>query len=387
MQSKAKLLAGAVAGAGLFGAVAYAEPTTEQKLDALTQEVEQLKQQLNVKGGAAPAATAHAHGDKAPGRTHVGGYGEMHYNNWDTGKQELDFHRFVLFFGHNFSDSVRFASELELEHALAGEGEKGEVELEQAYVEMDINDLHAVRAGLMLVPVGLLNEIHEPPTFYGVERNVVESSIIPTTWWEGGLAIGGQLAPGLRYDAMLSSGLNMATTGANAFNIRSSRQKVSEANADDGALTYRLAWRGVPGLEIGATALYQDDVTQASGNAAASTSALLLETHASFAKGPFGARALYAQWDLDSDAARTAGKDKQYGWYLEPSFKVTPKLGVFARYTEWDLGGTAASTKQDQTNVGLNFWPVAQVVLKLDVQEQGDNGAADGFNLGVGYMF
>lgn len=396
MQSKTKLFAGAVAGAGLFGAVAYAEPTTEQKLDALTQEVEQLKQQLGATDkGTTPAASAkgpsHMHG-RAPSaaeglgaqRTFIGSYGEMHYNNWDTGKQELDFHRFILFVGHNFTDSVRFFSEFELEHSIAGEGKKGEIELEQAYIEADINDQHSLKAGLFLIPVGILNETHEPTTFYAVERNPVESNIIPTTWWEGGLGLSGRLAPGLGYDVALTSGLNLDPA---TFNIRGGRQKVSEANADDGAISYRLRWTGVPGLELAATALYQDNIVQRSGTSANPTPALLLETHASYQAGPFGVRALYAQWDLDSDAARAAGKDDQNGWYVEPSFKVTPKLGAFARYAEWDVGGTAASTKQDQTNVGLNFWPVEEVVFKIDVQQQGDNGAADGFNLGVGYMF
>jgi len=218
MQSKAKFFASALAGAGLVSAVASAEPTTEQKLDALTQEVEQLKQQLNTKGGATPATTAHAQGDKAPGRTHVGGYGEMHYNNWDTGKQELDFHRFVLFFGHNFSDRVRFASELELEHALAGEGKKGEIELEQAYVEFDLNADHRARAGLFLLPVGLLNDTHEPPTFYGVERNPIEKDIIPATWWAGGAALSGSLGGGFGYDLAIHEGL--ATSAAKGYTPR-----------------------------------------------------------------------------------------------------------------------------------------------------------------------
>lgn len=397
MQSKVKLLAGAAAGAGLFGAVAYAEPTTEQKLDALTQEVEQLKQQqLGVTDkGAKPAAAgksaSHMH-SRPPSaaealgaqRTFVGSYGEMHFNNnSDSGEQELDFHRFILFVGHNFTDSVRFFSELELESSVAGAGEKGEIELEQGYIEADINDAHSLKAGLFLIPVGIVNETHEPTAFFAVERNPVESNIIPTTWWEGGLGLSGRLAPGLGYDIALTSGLNLDPV---TFNIRNGLQKVSEANADEGAISYRLRWTGVPGLELAATALYQDNIVQSSGTSANPTPALLLETHASYQTGPFGVRALYAQWDLDSDAARAAGKDNQNGWYVESSYRVMPRLGVFARYNEWDIGGTAASTKQGQTNVGVNFWLVEQVVFKFDVQ-QGENGPADGFNLGVGYMF
>ena len=96
------------------------------------------------------------------------------------------FHRFVLFFGHKFNAATRMFSEFELEHALAGEGKPGEVELEQAYIEHDFGDAFTGRAGVMLIPAGILNEVHEPPTFYGVERNNVEKNIIPSTWWEGG---------------------------------------------------------------------------------------------------------------------------------------------------------------------------------------------------------
>ena len=91
-------------------------------------------------------------------RTSLGGYGELHYNGGD--KEEIDFHRFVLFLGHEFNDRIRLYSELELEHALAGDGEAGEVELEQAFIEMDLTDSHALRAGVQLIPVGI--NVHGP---------------------------------------------------------------------------------------------------------------------------------------------------------------------------------------------------------------------------------
>jgi hypothetical protein len=128
-------------------------------------------------------------------KTSIGGYGEIHYNNIDNDgiddKNEIDFHRFVLFFGHEFTDKLRFFSELELEHALAADGEPGAIELEQGYIEYDILGNLQTRGGLFLVPVGIINETHEPVTFYGVERNDVENIIIPTTWREAGAARNG----------------------------------------------------------------------------------------------------------------------------------------------------------------------------------------------------
>ncbi len=187
-------------------------------------------------------------------RTTIGGYGELHYNNINNDgiddKKEIDFHRFVLFFGHEFTDKLRFFSEFELEHALAGDGKKGEVELEQAYIEYDIRDNLQTRGGVFLMPVGILNETHEPATFYGVERNDVETIIVPSTWWEAGGGLNGYFDNGISWDLALTSGLAIPTTGDNAFRVRSGRQKVSEAIANDFAYTGRLKYTGIQGLEL-----------------------------------------------------------------------------------------------------------------------------------------
>ena len=160
-------------------------------------------------------------------RTSIGGYGELHYEGGS--RDLLDFHRFVLFVGHEFNNRIRFFSEIELEHAWSGEGRPGEVELEQAYLQIDLSDQHRLNAGVMLIPSGFLNEIHEPPTFYGVERNPVETAIIPTTWWEGGIGLSGNFgASGIAYNLMFTSGLRTPLTGSNAFLVRSGRQKSSQ---------------------------------------------------------------------------------------------------------------------------------------------------------------
>ncbi len=338
-------------------------------------------------------------------RTRVGGYGELHYNNLDndftgTEKDEVDFHRFVLYFGHDFTDRFRFFSELELEHALTGEGEAGEVELEQAWVEFDVFDSHRVRAGLDLIPVGIINPTHEPPTFFGVERNPVETNIIPTTWWEAGLGAIGELAPGWNYDLVLHSGLETDTTGSDAFLIRPGRNKVSEASADDGAMTGRIRYTGYPGLELGFSGQYQSDLTQGAGG----IDATLFEGHVDFRKGGWGLRALAARWDLDEgttglgpESGPSLGRDEQWGWYIEPSYRfdlaglIPGELGIFARYNQYDNNaGVDLGTEREQVDAGFNYWPHPDVVFKFDVQEQfGENNGNDddGFNLGVGYQF
>ena len=325
--------------------------------------------------------------------TRFGAYGEMHYSNLDNDRgsdsDEIDFHRMVLFLGHEFSERTRFFAELELEHSITGEDNEGEYELEQAYVEHVLGGSHRLKAGLFLVPVGLLNETHEPDTFYGVERNNVERNIVPTTWWEGGLGLAGELAPGLGYDLAWTSGLGL-DADEGQWKIRDGRQKVSEADASDAAATARLKYTGIAGLELAATLQYQSDIYQ--GQAGADIDAWLLETHLAWQRGPFGLRALYAGWDIDQAIEYfAAGADEQAGWYVEPSWRFSPRWGVFTRYSEWDnQAGAGADTGYSQWDIGVNFWLEESVVFKLDYQKQDapeGKDQLDGLNLGVGLSF
>jgi len=329
-------------------------------------------------------------------KTSFGGYGEMHYNNLDNqfnggkaDKDEIDLHRFVLFFGHQFTDDVRFFSEFEIEHSIAGEGKSGEVEVEQAYVEWDFAENHTAKAGVFLIPVGITNETHEPDTFYGTERNPVEKNIIPATWWEGGAAVNGEITDGLSYDVAFHSGLKIDLIGGD-YKIRDGRQKVAKADADSGAATARIKYTGIEGLELAATVQHQSDVAQSAFTS--TVDANLYEAHATYQNGPFQLRALYAMWDLD-DAINTvkAGADEQEGFYIEPSYKLTEKLGIFARYNVWDnQAGDSNDTEMKQIDVGLNYWVAPTVVLKADYQDQNaptGKDEFDGLNLGVGWSF
>jgi hypothetical protein len=344
-------------------------------------------------------------------RTSIGGYGELHYNNLnddnlsdgDDSVQRTDYHRFVLYFGHEFTDNIRLFSELELEHSLAGEGAPGEVELEQAWIEMDLNDRHRLRAGLDILPVGIINPTHEPNTFYGVERNKIESEIIPATWWEAGIGVNGELAPGWYYDLVLHSGLAVPTSGSSAFQPRSGRKKVAEADDLGFASTGRIRFTGIPGLEIGLSGQYQADITGTSDDF--DIAATLLESHIIWQHNSgLGIRALYARWDMGDDpgidpASFNAGSLD--GWYIEPSYRFNigtsrwGDVGVFARYSMWDernqIGGGHRFEQFEQFSAGINWWPHNNVVFKFDAQWEDANGTVDrlldGINLGLGYQF
>lgn len=346
-------------------------------------------------------------------RTTLGGYGELHYNAlnddavaFDGAENDLnraDFHRFVLFASHTFNDWMRFASEIEIEHAVIGDGENGEVALELAWLELDVNPRHHVRAGIDILPVGLLNLTHEPNTFYGVERNPVEVEIIPSSWTEATVGAWGELGPGLAYNVYLHSGLVLPTAGGNAFRPRIGRLGVSNADNQDAAVLGRLIYTGVPGIELAATLDYQRDYTGTGDNAEAD--AWLFETHADWKHSSgLALRALYARWELGSD--RAAGLDPAVfnaetlqGWYIEPAYRfalgaIPGELGVFGRWQSWDERNQLAAHRfesYDMATFGFNYWPHPQVVFKFDYQMQNASGPValerDGVNVGLGYQF
>lgn len=393
---KVKSIAIAVAGLLSASSVYAAEPTNQDLLDMLKKQqaqIEALQQKLNQtdkkvdkndeKIESTVTVIEESLTETSSSKTTVGGYGELHYNNIED-SESIDFHRFVMFFGHEFTDSIRFFSELEVEHAFSGEGKPGEVELEQAYIEMDLTDATTMKAGVFLVPVGIINETHEPPTFYGVERNPVEKNIIPATWWEAGAGFNTRFSDGLSADFAIHSGLNVPTDGSKSFLIRSGRQKVAKASADSLAYTARVKYTAIPGLELAASYQLQTDVTQGELGADAN----LFTAHAVYNTGNFGIRALYATWDIDSAAAKAIGRDNQEGFYVEPSYKINEKFGLFARYNTWDNNaGDSADTEKKQTNVGLNYWPHEDVVFKFDFENRSGAQDGSGFNLGVGYQF
>ncbi|MCR8921327.1 porin [Dasania sp. GY-MA-18] len=392
---KQTILAATISAAAITAQAAEPLPSTADMWKVIQeqqQEIKNLKGQLQ-QTETKVAATADAVEQSATGKlskmaewvekTKIGGYGEHHFNRFEDKDDKVDAHRFVMFLSHQFSDTVRFFSEIELEHSLAGDGKPGEVELEQAYIEWDYTQGHSVQMGQFLIPVGIMNETHEPDTFYGTERNVVEAKIIPATWWETGIMFNGEIAPGLSYSAAVHSGLE-----TDEANIRSGRQKSANAVANDLAYTARIKYTGVQGLELAATVQYQEDISQ---GALATADAMLTEVHAIYSIDAFSVRALWAEWDVDGDVFEAAGTDSQEGWYIEPSYKVTDRLGVFARYSEYNnKAGLSSSVDYEIWDYGVNYWLTPNVVLKADYTDYVNDSTGtddDAFNLGIGWSF
>ena len=343
--------------------------------------------------------------------TSIGGYGELHYGN-SEGSGSIDFHRYVLFINHEFNDILSFNSEFELEHAIAGEGKVGEVELEQAYLEHNWKqfglDNTSAKYGVFLIPCGITNETHEPNTFYGVERNTVEKEICSNTRWEGGVQLK-HIIPS--QDLTIIAGVHSPLSTKNG-DIRSGRQKVGEATmnvpAYSGAVRYTGAY---PGLELGYSWDYEPDMANNPGTGkqkGPQISGIMHAVHANYMpRIGYGMRAFYGVWDLDCPAfigsANTCiqkGRDKQTGGFVEASYRwevdadYGQTMGLFVRRSEQDdKAGTKTSgnlsNNTTRTDFGVNYWLTDNAVLKTDWFRKKVFGesSVQGFNLGMGYQF
>ncbi len=409
----------------------------EKKVDVLTKEIEALRLGDGASPAPPPAAAGAAAGvlegvsryglGPAASRVYarkgvsIGGYGEVLYQGFASSRQDgqpsgltntIDLARAVFYFGYKFDDHFVFNSEVEYEHAVAASDKEGEVEIEFAYVDwLSPSKAFRARAGLILVPMGLLNELHEPPTFLGARRNDVETLILPTTWRELGLGGYGEAGP-FAYRLYLLNGLD--SEGYSAEGIREGRQEGSLAKAEDLALTGRLDFVGVNGLLAGAsffTGCSGQGRATASGDAPCGRTTVW-DVHADFRWRGLSLRALVAGSTISEAAALSelnglSGDEgigsRQRGWYAEAGFDVltlVPRtrlsLTPFVRYEEWDTqaavpDGYARNPENDasQWTAGVVFKPIPQVVVKLDGQWR-RNAARTGvnqLNVALGYEF
>lgn len=393
-------IATAICGAGLLPLVARADAAADlaelKRLVAEQQKrIENLERQLTAQqqpdsGGpvaAAPAAMGTA-AVAAGSSTSLGGYGEVVFNNLDSEKT-TDVQRFVLFVGHQFDARTRLGSELEVEHQFIenadGKAEGGEVSVEQVFIEHDWTGWLKSKAGYFLMPVGIINERHEPPTFYGVMRNPVETFIVPSTWSDKGILTSASFANGLSFDFAFSGGLHVENEDASEEFLPEHATPEGKGAANSPAYTARIMYRGLPGLELAVSGLYQVDGGQ--GTIANVGHAGFVEAHSIYHFGSAELRALYARFMLSGDAPKALNRDKQDGGYIEASYRLIEPVGLFARYNVWNNGGLADKTVIRQTNVGVNWWLVPDVVLKADLQWQSGAIDLDGLNLGIGYQF
>ena len=337
---------------------------------------------------------------------------ELHYNKPQFQDGVLDFHRFVLLVTHRFSDRVRFVSEIEIEHAVVeGLEEGGELELEQAYLDFLLTRGFNLRAGMLLVPLGIINERHEPPVFHGVERPLVDTVIIPTTWFDVGAGVHGEIGRGWRYRAYVMAPLNAAEFSAEE-GVREGQQHGSEANAGRIAVTGRVEYVGYRGLTIGAGVW-----SGRSGFEFRPTfdvPVTVAEIDARYARRRIELRGQFAQVSIsnadrlnDALAIRTGVNPNiartLRGFYGEGSYRIVSgarfgDIALFGRYENVDTqfrmpaGYLPIKTfDRDQWVIGATYWPDSDIAVKVDYiiarNRSGVVSSPNSFNLGLGWWF
>jgi hypothetical protein len=332
--------------------------------------------------------------------TTLGGYGELHYNysQPENGKvtKILDFHRFVLFFSHSFTEKWSFKSEVELEHNFV-RGGQGELELEQAYLDYRHSNYFGFNIGVVLPSIGLINEYHEPPLFFGVERPVYNNVIIPTTWFGNGAAVYGNIS-GFDYKFTVMEGLNSDKFSLSS-GIRGGREKGYLAKADHLLYNFRLDYLDIPGLKIGGSFT--------SNKAAGDSTTIqigLYEFHGKYESGNFSASAEYGNINFGSGDVEAAR-----GYYVDLGYNISQFLGIptqiipFFRYTdvnpvaETRLAGESVASVEIVQRYHAKYWmagfnvkPLPQIVFKIDYgisTNQLSDTKTTLLNLGAGYMF
>jgi hypothetical protein len=337
---------------------------------------------------------------------------DFHYNKVEFEDGRLDFHRFVLLVTHQFSDRIRFVGELELEHAFVeGLEEAGELELEQAYVDFLLSRAFNVRAGMMLMPVGIINERHEPPVYYGVERPLVDTVIIPSTWFEAGAGVHGEVGRGWRYRLFVTSPLNAAEFSAEE-GLRGGRQKGSDTNIGRAAFTGRVEYVGLRGLTAGAS--FWSGSSGFEFRPRFDVPVQVVEADARYSRDRLELRAQVAHVGIDhagelNDAVfRQTGVSPNVartlrGAYLEAGYRVLTgrpwgEVGAFVRYenadTQFRMADGALPLPEfdrDQWVVGATYWPEPDIAIKVDYVRQRNQSrilaAPDAFNIGLGWWF
>jgi hypothetical protein len=400
----------------LFSLALHAQTPAEQRIADLERRIAVLEAKLAALTSPAPApapepvAVQTVPADEET-RLPVAGYMDFHVNK-DRGQPfRPDFHRFVLLFGHSFSSRIKFWSEVEIEHAIVEGGEEtGELAVEQAYLDFLIKPAFNLRAGMVLTPIGIVNERHEPPSFNGVERPFVETLIIPTTWRELGIGATGDLGRGFRYRAYLLSALD-ARRFDGEFGISAAKTNGFDASFRNPAKAARLEYAGIRRMLIGAS-LY-------TGRAGFTLPGLnpgvtIADLDGRFSRGRFDLRGLFVNtWvtraaDLNRRLAFQTGVNpnvasQMRGWYVEPALHLFPRRAradviAFTRYERYNTqqrmpAGFVPLPQFDRSSwvTGLTYKPHADVAVKFDYVFNRNRSAVvrpvDGVNFGIGWWF
>ena len=323
----------------------------------------------------------------------IGGYGELHWNreldkDGETTKNLMDFHRFIIYYGYNWTEEWSFKSEVELEHNFVQDGD-GELELEQAYVNYH-TDKWGFQGGVILPTVGLLNEYHEPPLFFSVERPDYSKYIIPTTWFGNGFAIYGNIAD---FNLRLAILEDLEGEGISTSGIRGARGKGYKTTGYSLVKNLSAVYTGINGLRLGGSLTLND--APINDEPDTSISVQMFEVNAKYNANNIYAVFEYGQNSFEGNNFTSPLKTSS-GYYLDLGYnigsmvncnKLIPWLRVSNVSTDVDTDSKIA----DYMRLGLTWWPIDNIAFKMDYGAKTKKSDSDNpttqINLGIGYNF
>ena len=323
----------------------------------------------------------------------IGGYGELHWNreldkDGETTKNLMDFHRFIIYYGYNWTEEWSFKSEVELEHNFVQDGD-GELELEQAYVNYH-TDKWGFQGGVILPTVGLLNEYHEPPLFFSVERPDYSKYIIPTTWFGNGFALYGNVAD---FNLRLAILEDLEGEGISTSGISGARGKGYKTTGYSLVKNLSAVYTGINGLRLGGSLTFND--APINDEPDTSISVQMFEVNAKYNANNIYAVFEYGQNSFEGNNFTSLLKTSS-GYYLDLGYnigsmvncnKLIPWLRVSNVSTDVDTDSKIA----DYMRLGLTWWPIDNIAFKMDygtktIKSNSENPMTQ-FNLGLGYNF
>lgn len=391
-----------------------------RRLDVLAQEIERLNL-----GEAAATADVGQYGlGPAASKIYrtargvsIGGYGEMVYNRYAGEKEngttsgkvdQFDMLRAIIYVGYKYNENWLLNSEFEFEHATTGVA--GSVSAEFVHVEYLRRPEFNLRFGLLLMPMGLVNELHEPTVFMGVGRPDIEQVIIPSTWRENGVGIFGEIGS-VSYRTYLVNGMRGSMFSASG--LRGGRQKGSKAQANHFGWTGRVDITPRAGLVIGGSAYagYSgQDLTLGAKNLNIPTA--IFEGHVDLrhrglwisilgVRGHIG-EALELNQSLGFIGNQSVG-DVMQGFYAQAGYDVLAGTALndvtlmpYVRYEKYNTQnsvpvGFSKDPSKDVHSItaGLSFYPESRIVFKADFKRI-SNEAKSGINQvngALGYIF
>ena len=391
------------------------------ELEKVKTELKAMKEQQATAAAAAPSAAVYAsNAASAAGRgapaTTLTAYGEIGYSrpSKNSSATTTDVGRFVTGFQHRFNERTKVVAELEVEHSVTSATDAGEVAVEQVYVEHRINENFGVRAGLFLIPLGLINQNHEPHTFYGVNRPTVETAIIPSTLREVGVQVFGEHDNGVSWSAGVTTGFDLTKwdplNGEGVESpLRTLHQEGQFAKSKDLSFFGAADWRGIPGLRVGAGFTAGKAGHGTAGFATPNARTLLWDVHTQWTPGAWDFAAVYAKGSISGAGALNKTLSgapflvpKTFdGWYAQAAYKFRLagdyRVSPFMRFERVNTGrsfdgvlaGQNVSSYDTESiwTAGVNFNIAPTVVIKADYQRYKIVTDSNRFNLGLGFSF